>query len=130
MLEGLDRVEWDRLTQESRPPSDFPTRIRELASSEEETWLEALRVLSDWIYGASIVEEALAFAVPFLIELVGYESVRSRREILVLLGDIDGAAASSLAAQERRENRDQPSVSDAEGQRQRVERERAWLEYA
>lgn len=88
MLEGLDSVDWGRLTHAYGDAADVPDLIRALASDDEGERGEALDELFGNIWHQGTVYEATAFAVPFLIELLADASVEGKGEILPLLACI------------------------------------------
>jgi hypothetical protein len=88
MLEGLDEVDWQRLTHAYGPVADVPGQIRALVSPFQAVWEPAIDELFGNIYHQGTVYRATAFAVPFLVELLDYPEVACRGWILILLGSI------------------------------------------
>ncbi|MFD5830011.1 hypothetical protein [Lentzea sp. NPDC060358] len=83
MLNGLDEVDWSRLTHAYGTAGDVPDQLRALASSDAGDRGKALKQLYGNIYHQGTVYKATAHAVPFLLEVLaaGIE----RREVLELL---------------------------------------------
>src|SRR5262245_58931292 len=101
MLDGLDDIPWDQLTDAYGPATSIPAALRQLASFDPDEREGALDHLY-WglCHQLCTVYEATAPAVPFLIELARCDTVADRDRILVLLGDVT-AATSYLAAHGR-----------------------------
>src|SRR5262245_13745717 len=98
MLEGLSAIDWDRLTHAYGPAGDVPDMIRHLGSADPEESLRAVDGLyATRCHQSCTVYEATAAAVPFLLELLGYRTIRCRGRILEFLGDA-ARATSYLAA--------------------------------
>lgn len=134
MLEGLDTIDWPSLTHAYGSASDVPDLIRALASPSQATQDEAVHELFGNIWHQHTVYEASAYAVPFLVELLGDTKVQSRHWILILLGSI--GRGQSYIEQHRDFLEQHPNVSARlsrdEGQplEQQVEQERAWVRNA
>ncbi len=88
MFEGLDSIDWQHLTHAYGPATDVPDLIRALASPEKSMRDQALYELHGNIWHQGTVYEATAYAVPFLIRLLTYESVEDKAGILALLSCI------------------------------------------
>src|SRR5690349_1585950 len=88
MLEGLDRIDWSKLTHAYGSAEDVPDLLRQLASEDEEARSEAIHELYGNIWHQGTVYEASAKAAPFLIELLEAESVEGKDEIMVLLAHL------------------------------------------
>src|SRR5690349_20497174 len=82
MLEDLDRVDWSKLRHAYGEASAVPALIRALASPVSEYWEQALDDLRGCILHQGTVYEATLFAVPFLIELLEYDTVQCKEELL------------------------------------------------
>ncbi|MGV3720838.1 MAG: hypothetical protein ACO1SX_08000 [Actinomycetota bacterium] len=85
MLEGLDRIDWSRLTDGYGAAEHVPDDIRALASSNSDARNEALRRLSGTIFHQGSRYRASAPAVPFLFEVLTAPETRGRCEIIQLL---------------------------------------------
>ena len=91
MLEGLDKIRWDRLEHAYGSAQDVPELIKQLATAEGDPWENddhPLRTLFTNIWHQCSTYEATAFAVPFLVELSASQSTPCRSEILMLLASI------------------------------------------
>lgn len=86
MLDGVDSVDWDRLTY-ANPRPDMPRYLRSLASSDEEEAGQALQEIGECIMHQGTVYQAAAAVVPFLAELA-HCAVHHRAEIVSLLGTV------------------------------------------
>ena len=83
MLEGLNDINWQRLTHAYGPATDVPDLIRKLTSSSPKVWEQGLEGLRSTIWHQGTVYEATAYAAPFLIELLEHPEVQCRDEILI-----------------------------------------------
>ncbi len=97
-LEGLDAIDWDRLSHAYGPARDVPLDLRRLASCDPNARKRALWELSGNIYHQGSVDTATAAAVPFLVQIATHPSLPERREILELL---DAIADSAVADPEQ-----------------------------
>src|SRR5690348_12800500 len=88
MLEGLDNIDWQRLSHAYGPATDVPDLLRALQSPDQETREEAHTQLYISICHQGTIYNATAYAVPFLIELLNYPSVEDLESILDLLAGI------------------------------------------
>jgi hypothetical protein len=85
MLEGLDRVDWARLTHAYGPASDTPDHIRRLASSRASQRKAARGTLYSTIFHQGTRYPATAAAAPFLFELLDDPGTPEKGEIVRLL---------------------------------------------
>jgi hypothetical protein len=88
MLEGLEGIDWGRLSHAYGPAADVPRLIRALAEGSEEVRNEAIDALFGTIVHQGSVYAATAPAVPFPIELLEESAVPGREHILHLLQSI------------------------------------------
>lgn len=88
MLDGLDQVDWARLTHAYGSAEDVPDQLRDLVSPEEARRKKALRELYGNIYHQGTVYEATAYAVPFLLEVLTAPECDEQPQILDLLTSI------------------------------------------
>ncbi|XVU21595.1 HEAT repeat domain-containing protein [Actinoplanes sp. CA-054009] len=88
MLDGLDRIDWARLGHAYGPAGDVPEQIRALCSADPDVRVEARWQLYGNIFHQGTRYEATAYAVPFLIEVLGAPDTADRVELLGLLGSI------------------------------------------
>lgn len=82
MLEGLDRIDWSRLTHAYGPADDVPRWIRELTSPEAAVRLSAGRALGSTIFHQGSRFRATAAAVPFLFELLAAPEVEDKAALI------------------------------------------------
>ena len=85
MLEGLDHVDWANLYHAYGPATDVPGLIRALASPNPEARERARDRLYLNIWHQGTRWQASAYAVPFLLELLGDPATPDRLPILHLL---------------------------------------------
>lgn len=88
MLEGLDNIEWFKLSHAYGEASDVPQLIRALASKDTETVSEALYELYGNIWHQGTVYPETPHAVPFLVELLMDPATHKRDRIIVLIQSI------------------------------------------
>jgi len=82
MLEGLDTINWQRLTHAYGPATNVPELIRNLTSPTPDVREQAQEGLRSTIWHQGTVYEATAYAIPFLIELLEHREVPCRDQIL------------------------------------------------
>jgi hypothetical protein len=70
MLEGLDKIDWSKLSHAYGEATDVPEVLRALTSEDEGERLEAQSKLYGNLWHQGTVYEASAYAVPFFIELL------------------------------------------------------------
>jgi hypothetical protein len=85
MLEGLNRVNWARLTDAYGPAANTPDHIRQLASSRPKERKEARQALYATIFHQGTRYPATAPAVPFLFDLLDDPATPEKGEIVRLL---------------------------------------------
>ena len=73
MLEGLDDIDWHRLSHAYGEASDVPNLIRDVVSPDQEQRDSALQQLFATIWHQGTVYEATVHALPFLIDLLGVQ---------------------------------------------------------
>lgn len=88
MLEGLDQIEWDKLTHAYGSAEDVPELIRDLASPDIKTRSHGLSQLHRNIYHQGQIYEATSYAVPFLIELIQSPDAQDKHKILSYLAGL------------------------------------------
>lgn len=88
MLNGLDQVDWARLTHAYGPADDVPGLIRKLVSPDAALRRKALRKLNGTIYHQGTIYEATACAVPFLLEVLTAPECDEQPQLLSLLTSI------------------------------------------
>jgi hypothetical protein len=86
--DGLDEIDWSRLTHAYGAATDVPDQIRALRSPDADLRRRALWKLYGNIFHQGTRYEATAYAVPFLLELLGDPSTPERAELLGLLVSI------------------------------------------
>jgi hypothetical protein len=85
VLEGLDQVDWGRLTHAYGPASDTPGHIRQFASRDAEGREGARANLANTLAHQGTRYTATAAAVPFLFELLGRPATPEKGELIRLL---------------------------------------------
>lgn len=85
MLDGLDRVDWDRLTHAYGPAGDVPGRLRALTSPDPKARAEACEGLHATICHQGSRYRASAPAVPFLFEILESPGTADRVSLIRLL---------------------------------------------
>ncbi|MFG2056531.1 HEAT repeat domain-containing protein [Micromonospora sp. NPDC048930] len=88
MLNGIDDIDWSRLSHAYGPADDVPDQIRALASADPETRARARYELYGNIFHQGSRYEASAYAVPFLLELLADPTTPEPTELLALLVSI------------------------------------------
>lgn len=88
MLDGLDQIDWARLGHAYGPAGDVPEQIRALCSADPGTRAAARWQLYGNIFHQGTRYEATAYAVPFLLEVLGAPDTADRAELLELLSSI------------------------------------------
>lgn len=88
MLEGLDAIDWSRLSHAYGSAEDVPGQLRALASPDTETRHGAIGDLFANIYHQGTRYKATPKAVPFLWELAADPHVQDRDAVLQLLAAI------------------------------------------
>ena len=88
MLEQLASINWSDLSHAYGSAEDVPQLLRDLTSPDEQLCSRALGTLYTNIYHQGTVYQASAYAVPFLLELLGEATVPDREELLVLLAHL------------------------------------------
>jgi hypothetical protein len=101
VLDGLDRVEWRKLTHAYGSATDVPQLLRDLASKDSGKREAALSDLFGNIWHQGTVYEATANAVPFLVELAADSNVAGRADVLGLIGAIAESSDGPRAAHEQ-----------------------------
>jgi hypothetical protein len=87
MLEGLNRIDWGKLTHAYGAATDVPDLIRGLASQTKQAREAAIYELYGNIFHQGTRYQATAHAVPFLIELLESATVAGKDRIVLLLVD-------------------------------------------
>jgi Leucine-rich repeat (LRR) protein len=90
MLEGLDAVDWGRLSHAYGEATNVPEMLRGLTSDDRDERENAFDGLFWSIHHQGTIYDATAPAVPFLLELVDGAEVQDRDRILDLLAAIAG----------------------------------------
>lgn len=85
MLEGLDSIEWSKLSHAYGKAKDVPGFIRTLGGAKASAADHALSELFGNIWHQGTVYEATPHAVPFLVELVKNPKTHQRPQIMQLL---------------------------------------------
>jgi hypothetical protein len=102
MLDGLDDVDWQNISDAYGAARRIPAYLRDLASTQAKKRSTALQQLYMGICRESVsISQATQYAVPFLVELALNIKVPDRGAVLILLGHIAQAItpleASGLA---------------------------------
>lgn len=85
MLEQIKNIDWTNLKHAYGSANDVPNDIRNLTSPDEKIRDKALHNLYGNIFHQGTRYEATPYAIPFLYELIGNESVKDRHKIISLL---------------------------------------------
>jgi hypothetical protein len=85
VLEGLDRVDWSRLTHAYGSAADVPHQVRALRSPDADQRRKAFEQLYSNIFHQGSRYEATAYAVPFLLEVLADPDAADRVALLELL---------------------------------------------
>ncbi|GLY50872.1 hypothetical protein [Lentzea sp. NBRC 102530] len=84
-MDGLDQVDWARLSHAYGPADDVPAQLRDLVSPDERIRLEALSDLNGNILHQGTIYEATAAAVPFLLQALTAPECDEQPQLLDLL---------------------------------------------
>ncbi|SCF46181.1 hypothetical protein GA0070216_11982 [Micromonospora matsumotoense] len=85
MLNGIDEIDWSRLSHAYGPADDVPAQLRALASADPAVRDRARHDLYGNIFHQGTRYEATAYAVPFLLELLADPATAEPSELLALL---------------------------------------------
>ena len=96
MLEGLNDVDWQGISDAFGPASGVPGFLRDLASPDADVRASALGNLTNHIWHQTTLFEATEFAVAFLVQLLAEAEVQDKHLILGLLWGIAGMGAPSV----------------------------------
>jgi len=88
MLEALKTVHWEELSHAYGEANDIPELLLALTSGEQIKREGAIETLFTNIYHQGTVYQASAYAAPFLIELLTYEKVQGKEDLLFLLAHL------------------------------------------
>ncbi len=123
MLGGLESIDWRSLTHAYGPADDVPEALRALAEGRASAE-DVAGVFWGNIWHQGTVYEATAYAVPFLIELLGSGRIKDREWLLLLLNSL-ATGSSYRAVHGNASSREDPR--EFEGAR---ERELDWVRQA
>lgn len=82
LLDGLDTVDWSKLTCTYGPAGEVPSRLRQLTSPSPKLRKAAMWWLTDALCHQATVWSATVAAIPFFIELLGAPEVGGKADIL------------------------------------------------
>jgi hypothetical protein len=85
MLVGLNDVPWAMIKHAYGPAADVPDLISALALSDAEIRRTAWSELHGNLWHQGTIYEASAYAVPFFLQLLKFEAVPNKHEILIYL---------------------------------------------
>ncbi len=88
MLDGLDTLDWSRVTHAYGPADDVPGHLRDLADADHDVRQRARWCLYDTIIHRGARTDASVPAIPFLLELAGSPEVADRAELLHLVAHL------------------------------------------
>jgi hypothetical protein len=88
MLEGLNKVDWTKLTHAYGEASDVPELIRSLASKDKEERKNALWELYGNIFHQGTRYEATPHAIPFIFELIRDPQVLDKANLIKFTVDL------------------------------------------
>ncbi len=123
MLEGLDKVDWSRLSHAYGEAGNVPDLIRAVLSDDPELRDRALQELFSTIWHQGTVYSATAHAVPFLVELLAAPGVAEKESIFSLLSciaeghsytDVHAALFDPMGAASPEEQRERASALSQE----------------
>ena len=98
VLEGIDNVNWSKISHAYGPASDVPAQLRALAFGDEQERKRALHALHGNIWHQHTIYEATAFAIPFLVELV-QNQMPAQEEVLSLVALIATGSSYTVVHQ-------------------------------
>jgi hypothetical protein len=97
MLEGLERIDWERLTHAYGSAGEVPGWIRELTSDDAAVRKRAFDVLEGSICHQGSRYRAIAPAVTFLFELLEYGLPWQPDKYPALLEEVRRAESSGIS---------------------------------
>ena len=87
MLDGLDDIQWSKLTHAYGTAEDIPEYLRKLSSDDPDVLKRTFTHLYNCLYHQSTIYEASVAAIPFLIDLL-QEKIKSKASIIHLLSHL------------------------------------------
>lgn len=127
MLEGLDEIDWSKLSHAYGEATDVPGQLRGLVSEDKEERSQAFGELCGGILHQGTIYEATAFVVPFLIELLKSTDLLDKNEILILLAQIACGTSYHDVHQHARIFREKAKTEEWQG---KIREELVWVENA
>ncbi|HEY9774874.1 MAG TPA: hypothetical protein V6C81_14015 [Planktothrix sp.] len=129
MLDGLDKIPWNRLQCAFGTAEDVPGALRDLQKTfdEGQDTESALSYLFTSIWHQGTVYEATSYAVPFLFELAKDEGTPDRTDILNLLAAIATGTSYWEVHDAVWTNLSAPTASKRAEIEANKERERIWV---
>jgi hypothetical protein len=94
-LDGLDAIDWGKLTHAYGPALDVPIDLRRLAGTDRKRRGAALGQLWASLCHQGTIYDATAAAVPFLVKIAAHPAFPERGDVLELLNEIALSAAMS-----------------------------------
>jgi hypothetical protein len=88
MLEGLDDIDWGRLSHAYGTAADVPANIRDLLSSDEHRRNAAFENLFGSIWHQGTIYEATTCALPFLIDILEVSATPDHETVAMLVASI------------------------------------------
>jgi hypothetical protein len=104
MLEGLNKVDWQKIRHHNGPAGNVPKLLQDLLSNDKKTQSLAILQLFDTIWHHGTVYEATAPAVPFLYEILQSPLCFERFSIVWLLGAIANGSSEHLSQHPEKED--------------------------
>lgn len=85
MIDGLDDIQWDKLTHAYGTAEEIPKYLRLLSSDEPDVLKKTFTHLYNCLYHQSTIYEASVTTIPFLIDLLMAENIQRKSSIIRLL---------------------------------------------
>jgi hypothetical protein len=133
MLDGIDSVDWRRLSHAFGHAEDVPALLRGLVSHNEDQRLEALYRLLETVYHQGTVYEVSPHVVPFLQEmLISPETPDKALPALILAALAEGRSyleVHALVDQATRERWQRRLADEGQDLYEQLELERSWARH-
>lgn len=88
MLEGLDKVDWDKLKHAYGKATDIPRYIENLRSNDSEILKKTFAHLYNCLYHQGTIYEASVATIPFMIDLLTEDNINRKPSIIRFLSHL------------------------------------------
>ncbi|GEM_PF-4189980 len=88
MLEKLEQINWSELIHAYGQASDIPDHIQKLRSDDSDVLRKTFSYLYNRLYHQSTIYEATVATIPFLIDLLTEDNIKSKASIISMLSHL------------------------------------------